>query len=121
MNKKKILFISGIVLLILLSFMCGNTFAKYLTTYAYDTEYTNQKAYNRGRLGDATAEVVLSTGGTGGWYSDYAGLPYSSFAWFHRGGNYNDGSNAGVFSFYGNSGFNDGGDSSRAALVSFAA
>ena len=33
MNKKKILFISGIVLLILLSFMCGNTFAKYLTTY----------------------------------------------------------------------------------------
>ncbi len=95
--------------------------AKYLTTYAYDTEYTNQKAYNRGRLGDATAEVVLSTGGTGGWYSDYAGLPYSSFAWFHRGGNYNDGSNAGVFSFYGNSGFNDGGDSSRAALVSFAA
>lgn len=33
MNKKKILFISGIVLLILLFFMCGNTFAKYLTTY----------------------------------------------------------------------------------------
>lgn len=33
MNKKKILTTTGIVLLILLSFMCGNTFAKYLTTY----------------------------------------------------------------------------------------
>ena len=95
--------------------------AKYLTTYANDTVDTNQKAYNRGRLGDATAEVVFSTGESGGWYSDYAMFPYSSFAWFHRGGNFNYGSDSGVFSFYGNSGNYDGGDSSRAALVSLSA
>ena len=90
--------------------------AKYVTTYAYDTVYNSQKAYNRGRLGDATAEVVLSAGGTGGWYSDYANFPYSSFAWFARGGGYGASSNAGVFYFGGN----DGGISnysSRAALV----
>lgn len=94
--------------------------AKYLTTYAYDTVYNNQKAYNRGRLGDATAEVVLSTGGTGGWYSDYAYFPYSRNVWFGRGGNYSNGSNAGVFYFSYNGGYNSH-YSSRAALVSLSA
>ena len=92
--------------------------AKYVTTYAYDTVYDNQKAYNRGRLGDATAEVVFSTGGSGGWYSDYAHFPYSSDAWFERGGNYNLGSYAGVFDFISNYGINYSSSSSRAALVS---
>ena len=96
--------------------------AKYLTTYAYDTVNDNQKAYNRGRLGDATAEVVLSTGGIGGWYSDYAYFPYSSNAWFDRGGNFNFGSNAGVFCFNNGNGSNSSGYySSRAALVSLSA
>ena len=95
--------------------------AKYLTTYAYDEVYYNQKAYNRGRLGDATAEVVFSTGGSGGWYSDYAGFPYSSgLAWFARGGLCNASSAAGVFDFL--SGNGHGSDSSsRAALVSLSA
>ena len=90
--------------------------AKYVTTYAQDTVYNNQKAYNRGRLGDATAEVVFSTGGSGGWYSDYAYFPYSSTAWFYRGGCYYVGSGAGVFNFrdgYGAYSY----ASSRAALV----
>ena len=95
--------------------------AKYLTTYAYEWEYNNQRAYNRGRLGDATAEVMLSTGGRGGWYSDIAYFPSSSGDWFHRGNYYGSGSYAGVFSFNRIDGFNYSTFSSRAALVSLSA
>ena len=95
--------------------------AKYLTTYAYDTVYNNQKAYNRGRLGDATAETLLSASSSGGWYSDSAYFPSSSSAWFARGGGYPNGSVAGVFDFYDNAGYNDSYRSSRAALVSLSA
>ena len=91
--------------------------AKYLTTYAYDEEDRNQKAYNRARLGDATAEVMLS-GGTGGWYSVYAYFPFFRDAWFNRGGRYVNGSSAGVFYFVNYSGNYDTYSSSRAALVS---
>ena len=95
--------------------------AKYVTTYAYDTVSNNQKAYNRGRLGDATAETLLSASTSGGWYSDNAFFPYSSDAWFNRGGGFFNGSNAGVFGFGRNYGNNDASDSSRAALVSLSA
>ena len=95
--------------------------AKYLTTYAYDTVYNNQKAYNRGRLGDATAETLLSVSTSGSWYSDYARFPYSIGAWFARGGDYRNGSTAGVFIFYSSGGYSSGNSSSRAALVSLSA
>ena len=91
--------------------------AKYLTTYAYDTVYNNQKAYNRGRLGDATAETLLSTASTGGWYGDYAYFLYSSNAWFVRGGYYDYDSLAGVFSFISGNGLSSIYGSSHAALV----
>ena len=92
--------------------------AKYVTTYAYDTVYNNQKAYNRGRLGDATAEILLSASTSGGWYGDYAYFPYSSSAWFYRGGDYSHGSYAGVFYFAYFNGHYGTYISSRAALVS---
>ena len=95
--------------------------AKYLTTYAYDTVNNNQKAYNRGRLGDATAETLLSTSTSGGWYSDGTNFPYSSIAWFDRGGYYYNGSYAGVFGFSDSTGLNGSYASSRAALVSLVA
>ena len=96
---------------------------KYVTTYAYDSSnYDNQTAYNRGRLGDATGEVVLSTGGTGGWYSDYASFPYSSISWFLRGGRCNRGTDAGVFGFDNTvGGTSSYFYSSRAVLVSVSA
>ena len=94
--------------------------AKYLTTYAYDTVNNIQKAYNRGRLGDATAETLLSDSSSGRWYSDYAFFPYSSYAWFSRSGNYNDLSGAGMF-FFGSNYGDDQRISSRAALVSLVA
>ena len=95
--------------------------AKYLTTYAYDTVNGNQKAYNKGRLGDATAETLLSASTSGGWYSDATLFPYSSSAWFERGGYCSQGSNAGVFYFNSDAGYNYSMSSSRAALVSLSA
>ena len=101
--------------------------AKYLTTYAKESSFdnrTNQIAYNKGRLGDATAEVVFSTGGSGssgGWYSDSTSFPYSSNAWFSRSGHCSYGSNAGVFYFTYVNGSYGNAVSYRAALVFLAA
>ena len=101
--------------------------AKYLTTYAKGSSYNNQAAYNRSRLGDATGEVVTSTGGSGGWYGDNAEFAYtnsetSAPCWFLRGGNYNTGYNTklnGIFSFDSHNGDNSRYDlASRAILVS---
>ena len=88
--------------------------AKYLTSYAYGTTGNDQTAYNRGRLGDATSEVVTKTGY--GWYSDSAGIPYSSYSWFCRGGRFSNSSNAGPFRFGHVSGNSTGDYSTRAAL-----
>ena len=48
-------------------------------------------------LGDATGE-------TAGWYGDLAGFVNSSYPWFMRGGNYDDGDDAGVFYFFSRTG-----------------
>ena len=90
---------------------------KYVNTYAnYSTGY-NQASYNRARLGDATGEVVASSGS--GWYNDYADFPSSGYPWFIRGGLYLNGSNAGVLGFYSSNGSADSNNSARAALVWF--
>ena len=89
--------------------------AKYLTSYAYGTTYADQAAYNRGRLGDATSEVVTKK--SCGWYNDYAGFPYSSISWFHRGSNFGDSSYAGPFHFSTYAGAANYGYSGRAALA----
>ena len=89
--------------------------AKYLTPYAYGKTNTDQTAYNRGRLGDATSEVVKSSGGTGGWYNDYAHFPNSYYSWFLRGGYFGNSSGAGPFFFYYDAGYNN--LSGRAALL----
>ena len=60
--------------------------AKYLIPYAYGSSYVGQVAYNRGRLGDATGEVVLLSGEAGGWYSAESDFVSQSNPWFKRGG-----------------------------------
>ena len=72
---------------------------KYVNTYANGSSRNTQTAYNRARLGDATGEVVSSTGDYGGWYSDDTSFLLSSFSWFERGGDYSHSSIAGVFYF----------------------
>ena len=90
---------------------------KYITTYAYGSYGTNQIAFNRGKLGDATSEVLLSI--SGGWYGDYEVFPNSSYPWFMRGGGSVHSYNVGVF--YSNMGNGKGYDGygTRAALVGF--
>ena len=95
-----------------------NSTSKYLTSYAYGTSQNDQTAYNRGRLGDATGEVVLTASSKGGWYSDYTGFPYSGISWFNRGGDYSSGASSGVFRFYRTYGSSDSVLSSRSILVS---
>ena len=90
---------------------------KYVNTYANGSTYRDQTAYNRARLGDATGEVVLSTGGSGGWYGDYANFPNSGLSWFGCGGSYGSSSNAGVFGFYRYGGDAGSYYSARAALL----
>ena len=93
--------------------------AKYLTPYAHGTDIYNQTAYNRGKLGDATAEVVAYKNSLrGGWNNNYTSFPTSE-PWFIRGGNYGSSlsptSVYGIFSFSSSEGF-DGSSSTRAAL-----
>ena len=94
-----------------------NDTSKYLTTYAYAQINNDQKSFNRGRLGDATSELVLLVGNSEGWYSDEATFPSESSAWFIRGSHYSAGDLAGVFSFNTTTG-SFSGTSSRASLVS---
>ncbi len=95
-----------------------NDNSKYLVTYANGSTYNDQLAYNRGRLGDATTESMLTISSSGGWYADYAAFVYSNSVWFTRGGCFADNTNAGIFYFGSSSGAEYVRSSSRAALVS---
>ena len=90
---------------------------KYVNTYANGGHPFYQGAFNRGRLGDATGEVVLSTGTGDGWYNDFAYFPYSNRSWFLHGGYYDSNSDAGVFNFFCYNGDVNSNFSARAALV----
>ena len=77
---------------------------KYYDKYSFNTSSTTR---GRSKLGDAIKEVYNIS--AYGWYSDYSYLARSIYPWVHRGGYYNDGSNAGVFNsynHYGSSGTN---------------
>ena len=88
--------------------------AKYYDSYKYDTSNTS---HVRGKLGDATKETLVTFGSfNGGWYSDYAHFPNSSYSWFIRGGYYVHGTNAGAFGFAHSDGGDDSHDSARAVL-----
>ncbi len=75
--------------------------SKYLTTYAYENgTFYGQRNANRGRLGDATGEIVLSKESNIGWYNDSSTFPDYYFAWFVRGSYYGLSTSSGMFSFY---------------------
>ena len=89
--------------------------AKYYDSYKYDS--SSNTTHARGKLGDATKETLATFGNTsGGWYSDYAYFPSSSYSWFFRGGGCSLGTNAGVFGFSGSGGGVGSYGSARAVL-----
>ena len=75
-----------------------------------------QPTKDTGHYGDAVWETSSSYSGSGSWYSDYSGFPYSSGPFFFRGGYYNDTSVAGVFNFYNYIGDNGSNGSFRVVL-----
>ena len=90
--------------------------AKYYDSYKYDS--SSNTTHARGKLGDATKETLATFGNTsGGWYSDYAYFPSSSYSWFFRGGGCSLGTNAGVFGFSGSGGGVGSYGSARAVLT----
>ena len=90
--------------------------AKYYDSYKYDS--SSNTTHARGKLGDATKETLATFGNiSGGWYSDYAAFPGSSYSWFLRGGDYYLGTDAGVFYFNGSYGGGDSNGSARAVLT----
>ena len=67
--------------------------SKYVDQYEYGTTYSDQTAYNRRILGDATGEVH-------GWYDDIAYFVNSDYPWFIRGASgHGIPAHAGVFTF----------------------
>ena len=89
--------------------------SKYYDSYTYSA---SNITHDRGKLGDATKETLKIFGDyKGAWYSDYGNFPYSNSSLFSRGGFYNDGLNAGVFYFNGDTGSSYLNRSVRAVLV----
>ena len=89
----------------------GGTFASQGgSSTKYSTAYTGTSASSAYIYGDATYE-------TSGWHSDGAYFVYSTYPFFGRGGDYNDGSDAGVFYSYNNFGSSSYYSSFRLALV----
>ena len=82
------------------AFYTGSTgLSSSLNPKYYDKyKYGSSKVQARGKLGDATKETMKTYGTTkGGWYSNYADFPYSSYIMITRGGRYSHGANAGEF------------------------
>ena len=73
-------------------------------------KYYDKYTSSTGKTGDATTE-------TSEWYRDYAYFPYSGSSWFVRGGVYDAGAAAGVFSFHYGNGFSSSYSSARAVLT----
>ena len=74
---------------------------KYYDSYLYGTTNNDATAFARGYLGDGTKETLTCLNSTNcAWYSDISAFVYSSFAWFCRGGDWDDALGAGVGFFY---------------------
>ena len=81
--------------------------SKYYDLY----NYGNYNNYSRRILGDATGEMgpiykrtVGAYNSISSWYIDFSYFIYFNYPWFYRGGNYSNGTGAGIFNFHHNSG-----------------
>ena len=96
-----------------------STDSKTKNVYAKGSSDNNSSNYsaNAGVYGDAVYETSASGSGSTSWYGDYSIFPYTDWPFFVRGGDYDNGSSAGVFYFNNNSGYGDGNISFRPVLV----
>lgn len=77
-----------------------NPSEKYYDKYSYNSSTSSYTVTSgsRGKLGDATKEVVASWASSGRWNGDYNYYPYgTSYGWMARGGYVSNTTNAGVF------------------------
>ena len=78
----------------------------------------NNYSANSGKYGDAVYETSANgNSSSSSWYGDYSNFPGTSYPFFIRGGNYYNGTDAGVFCFGSNSGNSDSDNSFRPVLV----
>ena len=97
------------------NFIYSTDTSKYLIPYAYGESFDDQKAYNRGKLGDATSEIMIYSRSS--WYEAYNSFFISEFNWFSRGCDYTaKNSGYSVFSFQFAEGNANTDKSSRAML-----
>ena len=90
---------------------------KYYDKYTNDNE--ERFTHNRGKLGDATKEIVFNyLDDYSGWYGDYSCFVNYTLSWFYRGGDSDNSSSAGIFNFGRYYGLNGSQISTRAILVS---
>ena len=92
---------------------------KYYDRYSYGITNNDATAYKRGKLGDATKEILKAVRETGGWYSDFCRFQHFGYYWLTRGGYASDGSAAGLFYFHraSGAGYSTGGGGSHTALA----
>ena len=70
---------------------------KYYDRYSYGETSSDADAYKRGKLGDATKEILKTVDTNIGWYRDGVVFPYSGLSWFYRGGRVDYNSRSGLF------------------------
>ena len=85
------------------SLVNGDAKTKNVYSKASSDSYENNYNANSSKYGDAVYETSTSGSGSTSWYGDYSYFPDTSTPFFLRGGDFNGGTSAGVFSFfYGN-------------------
>ena len=90
---------------------------KYYDRYTYGTTYADATAYKRGKLGDATKEILKEINEFGGWYEDTSHFLFSTHPWALRGGPASQDIHSGIFQSYRYHGDAYSSNGSRVALV----
>ncbi|MBS5778319.1 MAG: hypothetical protein KIC82_02540 [Acholeplasma sp.] len=92
--------------------------SKYYDVYMYG-EGTQTNYHARGKLGDATKEILVRFNyNAGGWYKDHSYFVKDTYSWLSRGGGHSETSSAGIFYFNGVNGGASNYYSTRAVLSS---
>ena len=99
------------------SLVNGDAKTKNVYSKASSDSYENNYNANSSKYGDAVYETSTNGSGSTSWYGDYSYFPYTSVPFFGRGGYYNNGTGAGVFSFNGYDGVSHSYNSFRPVLV----